>query len=79
MRIRILLLIKVFRICDHWWQTLKGSILSLNAFIVSVHGPSWLLFEPLKLLYFDFSADPDSDTAFYTNADPDPASKTSLT
>jgi hypothetical protein len=30
-------------------------------------------FEPLKLLNFDFNA--DSDLAFYTNADPDPAEK----
>jgi hypothetical protein len=36
-------------------QTLQGSILSLHAFIVSVH------FEPLKLLNFDFIADPDPD------------------
>jgi hypothetical protein len=35
---------------------------------VSVHGPPGLYFEPLKLLNFDFNADPDS--AFYSNADP---------
>ncbi len=34
-------------------QTLQGSNLSLHAFIVSVHGPPWLHFEPLKLLNFE--------------------------
>ncbi len=31
----------------------------VHAFIVSIHGPPWLNFKPLKLLTFDFSADPD--------------------
>ncbi len=44
-----------------------GSILSLQASIVSVNGP------PLKFLNFDFNADPD--LVFHANADPDPASK----
>ncbi len=40
-----------------------------------VHGLPRLYFEPLKLLSFDFNADPDPD--FHSNADPDlcPASK----
>ncbi len=42
-------------------QTLQGSILSLQASIVIVHGPPWLHFEPLKLLNVDFNADPDPD------------------
>jgi hypothetical protein len=37
---------------------------------VSVHGPTRLYFKPLKLLNFDFIADPD--TAFHSNKDPDP-------
>jgi hypothetical protein len=37
-------------------QTLHGSILSLCASIVSIHGPLWLHFEPLQLLSFDFNA-----------------------
>jgi hypothetical protein len=36
--------------------------------------PPGLHFEPTKLFYFDFNADPDLDSAFYSNADPDPAS-----
>jgi hypothetical protein len=39
---------------------------------VSVHGPPPLHFESLKLLNFDFNADPDPDPAFHSNADPDP-------
>ncbi len=34
-----------------------------------------LYFQPLKLLNFDFNADPD--LGFYPDADPDPASKNS--
>jgi hypothetical protein len=49
------------------------SIFSLQACIVSVHGHPQLYFEPLKLLNFDFNADPDPD--FHFNADPGPASK----
>ncbi len=53
-------------------QTLQGSIFSLRASILSIHGPLRLLFEPLKLLNFDFNSDPDSelDPAFPFNADP---------
>ncbi len=42
---------------------------------MSVHGPPRLYFKPLKLLIFDFNADPNP--AFHSNADPypDPASK----
>ncbi len=36
---------------------------------MSVQGPSRLYFEPLKLLNFDFYADPDP--AFHSSADPD--------
>jgi hypothetical protein len=38
---------------------------------VSVHGPTRLYFEPLKLLNFDLIADPDP--AFKSNKDLDPA------
>ncbi len=48
--------------------------MSLQASIVSVHGPPRLYVEPLKLMNFDFNADPDP--AFHSSADPDPASKT---
>jgi hypothetical protein len=58
-RIRIQLHFKVMGICDHWSIDLQGSILSPQASIVSVHGPTWLCFEPLKLLNFEFIADPD--------------------
>ncbi len=42
----------------------------LDASIVSVHGPPLRHFELLKLLNFDFNADPDP--AFHSNADLDP-------
>jgi hypothetical protein len=50
--------------------------LSIKAFIVSVHGPSQLYFEALKLLNFEVNADPtthfdaDQDQASKNNADP---------
>jgi hypothetical protein len=44
--------------------TLQGSILSLHASIVSVNGPPYLHFEPLKLLNFDFNADLDPHQLF---------------
>jgi hypothetical protein len=68
-RIRILLLIVVMGI---GLQTLNGSILSLHASIVSVHGPPWLHFEPIKLLNFYFNAELDPVLTFHSNADPDP-------
>ncbi len=54
-------------------HTLCGSILSLHASMVGVHGHPWLLLEPFKLLNFYFNK--DSDPAFHCNADLDPASK----
>jgi hypothetical protein len=64
LRFRIVLLNKVMGI-------------SLQAFIVSVHGPPRLFFEPLKPLNFFFNADLDPDPAFHSSAAPDsdPASK----
>ncbi len=56
-----------------WWesantglQTLQGSILNLQASIVSVHGSRAYK----ELLNLDFDADPDP--AFHLNPDPDP-------
>ncbi len=43
--------------------------------MVSVHNSPRLYFEPLKLLHFDFDANPDPDPAVHSNADPDPVSK----
>ncbi len=40
-----------------------------------MHGPLLLYFEILKLLNFDFNADPYPDPAFHSHADSDPASK----
>ncbi len=37
---------------------------------MSFSGPSRLHFDPLKLIKFNFNADPDP--AFFMNADPDP-------
>ncbi len=69
MRIRILLLINVMGICYHW----SIDPLSLQGSIVSVNGPPLLYFELLKFLNVGNNADPD--TAFHSEADPDPASK----
>jgi hypothetical protein len=43
MRIQIQLLIKMIRICDYCQWTLRATIMS-------VYGPPWVHFEPLKLL-----------------------------
>jgi hypothetical protein len=51
-------------------QTLRGNILSLHAYNVSVHDPPGLHFKPLKLPNFDSNTDPKP--AFHLNADPDP-------
>ncbi len=45
---------------------------------LSVHGPPWLHFKPLKPLNFDFNANPDSNQAFHSNADLDPLSQNTL-
>ncbi len=66
MRIRILLLIKVMRICDHWPTDPPSSILSVN-------GPLWLHIEPQNLLIF-FYLNADPGPAFHSTPDPDSAS-----
>jgi hypothetical protein len=77
MQIRILLLIKMIRFCDHGLQTLHGTILNLHASIVSDLGPPWLHDEPQKLLNFSFSVDPDPNPnpPSHPIADPDIASQ----
>jgi hypothetical protein len=65
-RIRIMLLIKKMLICDHRPKGPFGPPRQM----LNAHGPPRLHFEPLKLLNFDFNADPDP--AFKNNADPDP-------
>jgi hypothetical protein len=47
----------------------RAPYFTLQASIISTHGPQWLYFEPLKLMYFDFNADPDP--AFHLNANLD--------
>ncbi len=42
---------------------------------MNVHGPPLLYLEPLKLLNFDFIADPGLDQGFQSCVDPDPAPK----
>jgi hypothetical protein len=49
--------------------TLQGSILSLHASLMSVHGPPRRHFELLKLLNLFFNANPDP--AFHSNTDPE--------
>jgi hypothetical protein len=73
MRIRIFFLIKVMQSATPGLQILPGSILSLHASILSVQDSPRLLFQPLKLLNFDFNVDPDP--AFHSNSDSDAASK----
>jgi hypothetical protein len=68
-RIRILLLIKLVRICDHWPTDPTGIHFAPPRLHLSVHGPSRLHFDALKLLNIEANADPD--TAFHLNADPD--------
>jgi hypothetical protein len=61
-RIRIQLLFKVMGIYENWSINPLGLhfvISSLQASIVSVHGPLLLNSEPLKLLTFDFNANLD--------------------
>ncbi len=57
-------------------KTLQGPNFSLQASIVSVHGPPRRFFEPLKLLIFDINADPDS--VFTSNMDPDLSSASKM-
>jgi hypothetical protein len=59
MRIRILLLIKVIKVCDHWSIDPPGLHFEPPC-LHGVHGPLGLCFEPLKLLNFNFKADPES-------------------
>jgi hypothetical protein len=70
---RILLLIKVMRICDHWPTDTPCLHFEPLRLILSIHGPLRLNFEPRELLSFGFNADPD--TAFHYKADLDSASQ----
>jgi hypothetical protein len=50
-----MLLFRVMVICHHYLETHKGSILNLQASILSDHGPPRLFFEPVELLNFAFN------------------------
>ncbi len=52
------------------YRPFQGCILILHTSILSVYGPPRLHFKSLKLLNFDFDADPDP--AFHSSADPQP-------
>jgi hypothetical protein len=67
-QIRILLLIVVMEIGDDWSTDPQRPPRP----IVRAHGPSWLHFEPIKLLNFYFSAELDPVLTFHSNTDPDP-------
>ncbi len=67
MRIRILLIIKVMRICDHWSKDPPRLVYTS---IVRVRGPPLLHLGASKASEFDFNEDPDP--AIYSNADPEP-------
>ncbi len=84
MRVRILLLIKVMRICDHWYTVRYRPSVALffepprPLFLAStaLHGS---IFEPQQLLDFDFDTvrirlfnfDADPHPIFHYDADPD--------
>jgi hypothetical protein len=53
-------------------QTLDGSILILHVSNLSAQAPTWLNFEPLNLLNFDFFADPASQNKADHNPHPQP-------
>ncbi len=53
----------------------RAPYLTLQAPLVSAHGPPLLYFEPLKLLYFDFNADLDPVFLFNANLDSYPCPK----
>jgi hypothetical protein len=73
MLIQILLLIKEIRIYDHCPTDPPALHFEPLRLHFERPRPSTAPFEPLKLLNFDFNADPDP--AFNSNADPDPAFK----
>jgi hypothetical protein len=71
MRIRILIFINGMGICDLWSiDPLELHFQHLGLYLGAFQGPPRISFEPLKLLSFDFNADPDP--AFHSNANPDP-------
>ncbi len=74
-RLRLLLLINWCQSATTGLQTIHGSILILDVSNGSVNGSPWLHFEPLKLMRFDFNADPDPDPALHSNADSAEASQ----
>jgi hypothetical protein len=53
---------------------MQDSILSIQAFTVSVHDPPRLHLVPLKLLNFDFNANPDPAPKYTGIANPYPQS-----
>jgi hypothetical protein len=71
-RTRILLRIKLMQICDHWHTDSQGLNFKPLRFHCGRPRLSMAPFEPLKLLNFDFDADPAPP--FHFDADPDPAS-----
>ncbi len=81
MRIRIQLLINWCESATTGHQTHHGSM-SLHAYILSVNGPPWPHFWPVKLLNFDFPTYLDPDPAhkivcgINANQNPQPCKKT---
>jgi len=71
MWIRILLLIKAAA----GLKTPQGPNLNLYTSIVSVHGPLWLHFEPLKLQNFDFNVVPNPASQNNVVPDTQPSSE----
>jgi hypothetical protein len=73
MRIRILILIEVLEICDHWSADSPGLHFEPPGFNCEYTRPSTVFFDPLQLLNLDFNT--DLNPAFHSNEDLDPASK----
>jgi hypothetical protein len=59
MQIRILLLNKVIKVCDHWSIDPPGLYFEPPG-LQGVHGPLRLCFEPRKLPNLNFNADPET-------------------
>ncbi len=75
MRIRILCLVKVMQICDHW--STDSPRLHFTLPLLASKALQCSIFEPPQLLNFDFDADPafdldaELDSSFHFDTDPD--------
>jgi hypothetical protein len=79
LRIRILFVIEMKQICDHWPTDTSKPILSLHVPYCERSRPSIPVAhaEAQRIMNCQFNADPNPDPAFHSNVDPDrePTSK----